>query len=85
MPPDPHMSVEQLQAAFAEGIRNREYVVVATDTSVYNNPSGFFTMFVYGKKVIDELLLDQNFEQVYSFNNGEVPFVVLRNKMFTNI
>ena len=78
MPPLSNKSVEEQQLKFAEGIRKRDLIIVSEDSSVYDNPQGFFFMLVNGKPVIDDLLKDNNYKTIYRFSNGIHPFAVLQ-------
>lgn len=79
MPPDPNKSVVLQQEEFSHAIRTRDFVIVSEDLSAYDNPSGFFFLFRYGRPVIASLLQDPQMKRIYTFESGGRSFVVLRN------
>jgi len=79
MPPNPSKSVVLQQEEFSHAIRTLDFVVVSEDLSAYDNPSGFFFLFRYGKPVIASLLQDPQMKRIYTFESGGRSFVVLQN------
>lgn len=76
---DPSRSIPDQQAQFAAGLKKQKYVVITEDLSFYENPSGFFFMYVYGRPVIEELLRDGTMKKIYTYTFNGVPFAVLEN------
>lgn len=83
MPPDAGKSISQQQDEFARGIRTREYILLSSDISQYNNPNAFFFLFRYGQPVISDLLDDQKYEVIYRYKLDNIPFVILKKRLNT--
>lgn len=79
-PPVSYISIADQQKELAQGLATKEFIVLAKDTSLYQNKDGFFSMFVFGKPVLDELMKDDNFVKRYTFAIRDTPFIVFKNK-----
>lgn len=80
-PPVSYISIADQQKEFAEGLRTKDFIVFAQNTSLYENKNAFFSMFVFGKPVLDELLVDDNFAKYHTFTIRDTPFIVLKNQI----
>jgi hypothetical protein len=79
MPPQKDKNIALQQNDFASGLRNRKYVVIIDDLSLYENPDGFFFILKYGKPVVEGILNDPRMEKIYSFKAGARSFSVFKN------
>lgn len=84
MPPNPKKTIEEQQAAYTKGVRNREYIIVSEDLKLYEDPKGFFFILMYGKPVVEEIMKDANLKKIYSFSDGVRNYVVLQNLKYEN-
>jgi hypothetical protein len=82
MPPTLNKSIKQQQEEFANALKGQEYIVLSENTTLYDNPSELFFIFKYGKPIINNLLVDKNYDVVYRYKSADIPFVVLHNKLF---
>lgn len=84
MPPNPKKTIDEQQAAYTKGARNREYIIVSEDLKLYEDPKGFFFILMYGKPVVEEIMKDANLKKIYSFSDGVRNYVVLQNLKYEN-
>lgn len=79
MPPDPGKSVSQQQKEYAQAMRTREYIIVSEDFKAYSDPKGFFFILMYGRPIIEDLLNDPKWINIYTFTDGERTYKVLKS------
>lgn len=84
MPPNPKKTIDEQQAAYSKGVRNREYIIVSEDLKLYEDPKGFFFILMYGKPVVEEIMKDANLKKIYSFSDGVRNYVVFQNLKYEN-
>lgn len=79
MPPNIEKSINQQQREYAQAMRTREYIVVSQDFKAYEDPKGFFFILMYGRPIIEDLLKDPKWENIYTFTDGVRTYKVLKS------
>ena len=77
---DPTKTIEEQRISYALGLRSRPYLVVSDDLESYEDDKSIIFLFRYGKPVIETILTDKSFERVFSFNDGDRNYYVLKNQ-----